>query len=214
MFYNDGNRIFKLLSKNTKYKGDAKFHILIFIDFTKTKPIMRTNKMKEQISPKKQIEDSKTIIKMVLNLPEVDNVTKYKVIDLMLWNITGAYGKLNTKFVSEGAITSKDEKLQHEHVFTKKYLINRILNEPDNLDSIFELAFACIVTEKEHHKLSNVKDVEGWSRYVNAGIKVFALDDDIVYRRLLELKKREFLKLNFSEREKILLVKPAILFVE
>ena len=43
--------------------------------------------MKEQISPKKQIEDSKTIIKMVLNLPEVDNVTKYKVIDLMLWNI-------------------------------------------------------------------------------------------------------------------------------
>jgi len=50
--------------------------------------------MKYTISSAQQIEDSKTIIKTVLDL-NIHHDMKRKVIDYLLWNITGAFGTSN-----------------------------------------------------------------------------------------------------------------------
>ncbi|MDR3611328.1 MAG: hypothetical protein P4L27_12250 [Ignavibacteriaceae bacterium] len=164
--------------------------------------------MKYTISSAQQIEDSKTIIKTVLDL-NIHHDMKRKVIDYLLWNITGAFGKFNTKYISDGAKISHGELLNHEHVFTKKGLIQRILAEPDNLETILKDAIGCIVTKEEHDRLNKEKNVEGWQRYINAKIKVWELNEDILYRKLDEMKNREFMKLPFDLREKIFSIKPA-----
>ena len=83
--------------------------------------------MKEKITPQKQIEDCKTIIKAVLNL-DVHEDMRRKIIDTMLWNYTGAYGKYKLPYISESAKNDDKSKKIHEHVFTKKKMIDKILN--------------------------------------------------------------------------------------
>lgn len=166
--------------------------------------------MKYTISPEEQIKESKKIIGIILNPSYNIHIDmKRKVIDTMLWNITGAFGKFHTRFISDGAKISHDELLNHEHVFTKKSLIQRILADQDNLETILKDAIGCVVTKDEHNRLNKEKNVEGWQRYIKAKIKVWELDDDILFRKLPEIKKGDFMNLSFDKREKILSIKPA-----
>ena len=75
--------------------------------------------MKTKISSEQQIEDSKLIIKTVLNL-DIHSEMKKKVIDTMIWNITGAKGKYNLSYISLAARNTPDSKRNHEHVYKKK----------------------------------------------------------------------------------------------
>ena len=65
------------------------------------------------------------------------------------------------------------------------------------------------VTKDEHNRLNKEKNVEGWQRYIKAKIKVWELDDDILFRKLPKIKKGDFMNLSFDKREKILSIKPA-----
>jgi hypothetical protein len=161
----------------------------------------------------KQIEDAKIVIRNVLQM-DIGDEMKRKIIDVMLWNITGAFGKLNTKFVSEGSLDSPIKLLRHEHVFTKKSLIERIMSRNGDLDCIIQDAIACIVTKAEHEILHiNGKGKLGWDRYKNTAIKVFELDDEIAYRKIPELRNREFMTLPKDERDKILDTYPLVVFL-
>lgn len=137
--------------------------------------------MKDKITPEKQIEDSKTIIKAVLEL-DVHNDMKRKVIDLMLWNITGAYGKYKLSYISVAAKDNPKLKINHEHVFRKKTMIDRIMQEPNKVENILEEAIGCVVTVEEHTRLREIekvnKDVDGWERYKLAQIKVLDIKNN------------------------------------
>jgi hypothetical protein len=161
---------------------------------------MRLYKMENPITPSEQIENSKTIIRAVLML-DIHEDMKRKVVDTMLWNITGAFGKFHTKYISEGAKLSKGDPLRHEHVFTKKSLINRIMDKTEDLDKILLDAIGCVVTKYEHERLHNKgKDEEGWKRYIKAEVGVWELDDDLLNRRLDIMTKGDIMNLPFEDR--------------
>ena len=142
--------------------------------------------MKDSISPEVQIEESKTIIKAVLKL-NISNYMKRKVIGTMIWNITGANGKYELPFISVLAKENPNLKVNHEHIFRKKILVDEILLNPDNLENILENAVACVVTLEEHNRLNQADKenpkIDGWERYNLAKIKVW----DNINSKILEL---------------------------
>ncbi len=103
---------------------------------------------------------------------------KKKVIDSMLWNISGASEKSNGKYLiryrSEESMGNKNASLIHEHVFQKKYLIDEIIEKNILTKEIIEKIVGCVVTDKEHKELHKKKynNLIGWERYEKANIKV------------------------------------------
>ena len=86
-------------------------------------------------------------------------------------------GKGETRYVSVGAASAtRDDRLEHEHVYTRSYLADLILQNPreDAVRWILtNLAVAATVTRTEHTRLSRVpKSVQGWDRYTAAGVAV------------------------------------------
>lgn len=86
-------------------------------------------------------------------------------------------GKGKTRYISAGAtVATGDDRLEHEHVYTRSYLTDLILQNPreDAVRWILtNLAVAATVTRTEHACLTRVpKSVQGWDRYTSAGVPV------------------------------------------
>ncbi|MCW8138189.1 MAG: hypothetical protein KIT58_04720 [Planctomycetota bacterium] len=114
---------------------------------------------------------------------------KRKAIDRLLWKITEVDGKYGTRFRSEGALMvdrREDRRLRpagqrllrHEHVFTRSWLLDQLLERPTEASKILDLAIGCVVTEAEHQRLSAVRHAQGWERYQVAGVRVFDMSTD------------------------------------
>jgi hypothetical protein len=71
----------------------------------------------------------RAVIKLVLNFyaPEVLPDHIRDLIDTMLWKLTEADGKYNTRYRSQVALNSSG-KLIHEHVYPKKQMIDRLVD--------------------------------------------------------------------------------------
>lgn len=91
-----------------------------------------------------------------------------------VWWYTEADGKHRVRYRSLGAMAEADgARLQHEHVVTRKSLVDRMLQHPDQIASILGEAVACLVTKEEHRLLSaQPSGAEGWRRYELAGVHV------------------------------------------
>lgn len=96
---------------------------------------------------------------------------KKELLSVCIWKITEADGKKKVRYWSEKAIQESISKLQHEHVFERKELIERILSGED-IDIVVKNAIACLVTKEEHSQLSLVNE-SGWERYKKANISVY-----------------------------------------
>lgn len=109
---------------------------------------------------------------------------KRDLLDICIWQITEVDGKWNTRFRSEGAMIKEDwGTAQHEHVFQRKILIDRLIRGED-IYSVVRNAIPCIVTRTEHKILSDVSrdsQIDGWERYKVADITVFDLKNDCEY---------------------------------
>lgn len=75
------------------------------------------------------------------------------------------------RYWSEGAVSADKTKLRHEHVFERQELIQRLL-AGEEVESVVADAVACIVTKAEHARLGKIQ-ASGWSRYHEAGIRVY-----------------------------------------
>lgn len=120
---------------------------------------------------------SKALIKMLLadRTPEALPEHVRKLIDTMLWKLTEADGKHNTRHRSDGAMPHSDPKLlHHEHVFPKKKMIDDLqrASSSDEIDRILATAVGCVVTPDEHTRLRQYDHEVGWQRYRGAGIGV------------------------------------------
>lgn len=100
------------------------------------------------------------------------------LIKLAQWWVTEADGKWKTRFRSEVVIQLAQNEpdsqvpINHEHVYGRAELAERMMEDPSQVDAILELCVGCIVTVDEHRILSAQRDVQGWDRYRDAGIRV------------------------------------------
>jgi hypothetical protein len=100
-----------------------------------------------------------------------------RALDAAIWAYTKADGKYSTRYRSVGALGEMNRRrLTHEHVVTRKLLVDRMLAEPQRVGEILATAVACVVTREEHRRLSEATradpSLEGWDRYAAAGIEV------------------------------------------
>ena len=127
-----------------------------------------------------RIKSAVTAIKTLLDL-ELYPSHKKELISVCIWKITEADGKLRTRYRSLGSLKAgSGTKLQHDHVFERKSLIQRLLNQREEVQTVLNDAIGCVVTKEEHDHLTRVSrespDLEGWDRYKVAGIQVFDLE--------------------------------------
>jgi len=108
-----------------------------------------------------------------------------ELLTISLWKWTEAAGvaphpKYNVRFATPAALDhSNPAKVNHEHVWPRKWIIDRLLKpgktwpEPELREFLEEHGVACIVTVEEHARLSALSSgPEGWDRYRRAGLQV------------------------------------------
>lgn len=118
----------------------------------------------------RRIESSITAIHAILPL-NLYPAHKRELLNVCVWKITEADGKHKVRYWSEGAVGEQSSHLIHEHVFTRRELIERLLTG-EKVESVVCDAVACLVTPQEHQVLGDSSGM-GWQRYKNAGIRVF-----------------------------------------
>ena len=120
-----------------------------------------------------------TAIEALLDINIMD-AHKKRLIDRCIWYYTEADGKYNLRYRSEAALLVPNVRgqVQHEHVFERKELIQRLLVDGESVVSVCKDAVACLVTPEEHRQLGRVKDQSGWNRYQSAEIKVYDMSQD------------------------------------
>jgi hypothetical protein len=108
---------------------------------------------------------------------DLDADHRRKTLSLALWLATEADGKYNLRYRSAGAreLGPADRRLlRHEHVQTRKQLIDEITAHPSRTREIVLSALACVVTDDEHQRLTAVaENLQGWNRYIAAGVDVY-----------------------------------------
>lgn len=126
------------------------------------------------------LESAITIVDGVLRMPVLER-HKRDIINGMLWSITQARGKYQTRYRSKASLEKPTPKLHHEHVLTRKDLIDRIMAAPEKAREILSEAIACVVTVDEHRKLARVERenpaLRGWDRYTAAEIEWVDMDN-------------------------------------
>ena len=64
-------------------------------------------------------------------------------------------------------------RIQRDHIYPRKQLVDEVLAREVALTSIVERARCCIVTKEEHDRLSKVEaSIQGHERYRLAGVEV------------------------------------------
>jgi hypothetical protein len=102
-----------------------------------------------------------------------------EVLSIAVWKYTECDGKYTTRYRSEGALFATSSEVHHEHVITRKAIVDKLLQDPENAESILATSFGCVVLRSEHQLLATVeqanKSLAGWDRYRAAGITVWDL---------------------------------------
>jgi hypothetical protein len=120
------------------------------------------------------------IARLALAAEDILPEHRHWLLSVAVWKYTEADGKWNTRHCSRAALAVTDRRrLNHEHVFPRKWLRERMLAEPDRVEEIMAMAVACLVTRDEHVRLTAVTqaqpELDGWNRYAAAGIEVVDL---------------------------------------
>lgn len=125
-----------------------------------------------------RIESAKAYIRLLLSsAPKIGRPEHLReLLSTLIWKITEANGKWDTRYCSESLFRNPDCKWNHEHVYGRKQLIDELLDAPKNLDAIMKNAIGCVVSEAEHKLLTKISrtkpGVQGWKRYISAKITV------------------------------------------
>ena len=102
-----------------------------------------------------------------------------EVLSIAVWKYTECDGKYTTRYRSEGALFASSSEVHHEHVITRKAIVDRLLQDPANTQSILASSIGCVVLRSEHRLLAVAekadKTLAGWDRYQVAGVAVWDL---------------------------------------
>jgi hypothetical protein len=110
-----------------------------------------------------------------------------EALSLAVWFYTEADGKWNTRYRSAAAVGASPKVLNHEHVVTRRSVVDRLLADPERCAETLQSAVACCVLREEHQELTALeranRGLEGWGRYIAAEIDVV----DLLTGRKLDL---------------------------
>lgn len=104
-----------------------------------------------------------------------------RVLSSVQWFISKADGKYRTRFRSRLVVDlathepTSTVKINHEHVFTRREITEKLLAAPERVDELLDEVVGCIVTKDEHDRMSS--KLSGWERYEAAGIVVLDMAD-------------------------------------
>jgi len=102
-----------------------------------------------------------------------------EALSIAVWKYTTSDGKYTTRFRSEAALYAPSQLVHHEHVTTRRSLVDQMIAEPANVEKIMSTAIGCVVLRTEHATLGAIEranpSVTGWDRYRFAGITVWDL---------------------------------------
>jgi len=135
---------------------------------------------------KQQQKESLEVMEFVASSNNISEKMKSKILDLMIWNYTGAIkgtnGKCLVRYRSAFSMNDEKAELVHEHVYQRKKLISEIIEERKISKENISKMSACVVTKDQHKKLNSIKDknIDGWDRYKLKRIKVFDMENRTV----------------------------------
>jgi hypothetical protein len=125
-----------------------------------------------------RLEDVKTLLDTVRGLP-VALPLKKRMLVHGIWEVAKATGDFCGRYRSEAVIRNPGQKIQRDHIYQKRTLVEELLGPAPNIDSIIERAYCCIVTAEEHAKLHALSPkLDGWERYTAAGIVVYDMQTE------------------------------------
>ncbi|MBP6572104.1 MAG: hypothetical protein KA226_11825 [Gemmatimonadales bacterium] len=143
----------------------------------RAKPARPAKVFKPHLNAKKLRQDALTLVRTIVDL-NIEASLKRRMLNYCLWTLTESEGtsKYRTKYMTQGAMDESQPGLHHDHVFTRKQLIEDMLREPARAVEIAETAVGCTVTRFEHKELTYHDRVQpeltGWDRYRAIGIVV------------------------------------------
>jgi hypothetical protein len=122
-----------------------------------------------------RLADVKKALVSILQL-DISLQMKKRLVGYVIWEIaTYLNGNFKGRYRSKGAMVP-GATIQRDHVNQKARIIERFLANPEQMDAILGDLVHCVVTKKEHARLtvySKMKpDVDGWDRYRDVGIEV------------------------------------------
>jgi hypothetical protein len=133
----------------------------------------------------------------LLTAPGLTLAHRRHLVGIAIWKYTEAPGvrphpKYRLPFRTLGAMDEsiRDDMVQHEHVWPRKWLIDHLLAkhaagwDSDSLSAFMrEYGVACTVLKSEHLMMNAVAGALGWDRYAKVGIQVW----DAANQRPLDL---------------------------
>ncbi|WP_433165084.1 hypothetical protein [Kribbella sp. CA-247076] len=121
------------------------------------------------------------LIGQILSMKGVDSRHQRELLSIGLWKWTEApgitpYPKYNVRYVSRGVRGEDVAKINHEHVWPRKWMIDRLRAQDwtvTELETFLDThGVACVVTTEEHARLGAASG-QGWQRYDRANIDVW-----------------------------------------
>jgi len=130
------------------------------------------------------IDSAVALARLVLNEPKLSDTHKKGVLNYVIWKITEAkYSKYKLPLRTEAAHAvlrrGGSRGLRHEHVFTRKWLVLKLLKAPRRAKNLLnEFAIGCVVTKREAARLDKHHRKQGWKRYRALKLRVIELQHD------------------------------------
>jgi hypothetical protein len=137
-----------------------------------------TNKYIEPAAVTAALNDIKCLLQHIRELP-IEIKLKKRMLNHAIWQVAMVSGDFYGRFRSRDVITKLNEPIQRDHIYEKKKLVEELLSDSPNFDSIIQRSHCCIVTKNEHVALHDKgKGFSGWDRYKAAGIIVWDTLED------------------------------------
>lgn len=122
-----------------------------------------------------RLADVRKTLAAILQL-DISVPMKKRMVGYVIWEVaTYLNGNFKGRYRSKGVL-APGATIQRDHVNQKARIIERLLANPDQADSILGDLVHCVVTKEEHDRLTAYSkmnsDVDGWDRYRMAGVEV------------------------------------------
>jgi hypothetical protein len=137
---------------------------------------------------RKQFQDIATLIDALLKL-DISKPVKRRMLNHAIWEVNQAQGRFSDRYRSSTAISNVGVEIQRDHVFQKKILIDSLLQNTQDVNSVLRKATCCVISREEHTRLTRHRkemQVDGWLTYIGCGIVVHDMstgkpltDDDL-----------------------------------
>ena len=126
-----------------------------------------------------QLAEIRIVLDALRRLP-VARPLKKEMLDWALWQITFATGNTQRKFLgrwrSESVIRQIGLKIERDHVYQRKTLLEELLGPSPDLERIVARAQQCVVVTADEHRALRL--VDGGEKYRLAGIAVYDMFDE------------------------------------